>query len=219
MAFQGRIKPKYIWRIPLIGAILVLIGFLTPLAYFKNPAGGIYMWMWGLNIFDLYGYGTEILWTQNPDILIPSIICSVGIFICILIMFGSVNIYKTSTVNGRPTGNALLGASIVTIICTIGWMVTLEVVWPGYPDFWDYMDPHFGVFGLFIGSGISIVGYVLSRQTDLQRKNISIPKKTYAGSHSSTIKNLFNFCPECGSKVLAESQKFCVSCGNNLRNL
>ena len=202
--------------IPLAGAIFVLIGFFTPMAYFENPAGGIYMWMWGLNIFELAGYGTEIFFTENPDLLIPSVIFSVVIFICILIMFGSVNLYKKSTVDGRETGHVLLGASIVTIICTAGWMITVEMLWEGYPNFWDYMDPHFGIFGLFIGSSISIVGYGLERYT----RSPTVPiKKFPSPAMQNSMKNQFNFCPECGSKILAEVQKYCVSCGNNLRNL
>ena len=170
MSYQGKVRPKYLWRVPLAGAILTLIGFFTPLAYITDYSGSIYMWIWGLNIFEFSGYGTEILFTQNPEILIPSIICSIGIFFSIIIMFGSVSLYKIRTVNERLIGNGLLGASIVAIVCTIGWIVTLEVVWPGSYSFWDVVDPHFGVFGLFIGSGISIVGYGLSRYYGSQRE-------------------------------------------------
>lgn len=179
MSYQGKVRPKYLWRVPLAGAILTLIGFFTPLAYVTDSSGSIYIWIWGLNIFEFYGYGTEILFTQNPDILIPSIICSIGIFFSIIIMFGFVSLYKIRTVDERPIGNGLLGASIVTIGCTLGWMVTLEVVWPGSYSFWDLVDPHFGVFGLFIGSGISIVGYGLSRYYGSQRITTGVKRTEY----------------------------------------
>lgn len=222
---KPRLKPNYIWVAPLIGAVLALIGFFTPVAYFEAYDGSIYMWMWGLNYIELYGYGSEIIFTKNPDFLIPTLIFSVGTFLSICAFFGSAYTYKKSTKDGRETGHILLGAAIVMIICTIGWMVSIEVVWEGYPSFWDVMDPGFCVFGLFIGSGISITGYAISRKRPLIRRIIILPKKGLPSTSQPSTTHIqksktaqIKFCPECGNKVITEDQKFCINCGFNLKN-
>ncbi|MFX0030268.1 MAG: zinc ribbon domain-containing protein [Candidatus Hermodarchaeota archaeon] len=218
----NQVRSKYIWDIQLTGAILVLIGFLSPMAYVSDYGRSMYIWIWALSVTELNGYGTEAIFAENPEVLIPSIVCSISIFICICVLFASVRRYKRSIRDKRPTGNALLGASIATIISTISWMLSLEVAWPGPYNFWEIVNPHLGVFGLFIGSGISITGYVYARYIRAHRDEISLPKKKiYVSTPSTTeetIKNQLKFCPDCGNKLLSETQKFCVNCGFNLRN-
>ncbi|MFX1281994.1 MAG: hypothetical protein ACFFA3_21780, partial [Promethearchaeota archaeon] len=153
MTYQTR--SKYVWAIPLVGAILTLIGFLTPMIYISDHSGSIYFWMWDLTIGVFSGFPIEIVFIEDPDVLYPSIIYSVLVFICVIVLFISVVSYKRSIVDNRTTEIASLSASIVTIICTIIWMVTLEVAFSRHRpySFWDITDPHFGLFGLFIGSG------------------------------------------------------------------
>lgn len=160
MTYQPR--SKYIWRILLFGAILVLIGFLTPIVYRPGMGGRIYFWMWDLAIDVFSGYETKIYFVEARSFLIPSIICSVGVFLSTIVIFNSVRGYKKKIVDNRPTGNALLGASIALVIFTIAWIASIG---PRGAYFWDLYNPHFGIFGLFIGSAILIVGYIYSRYT------------------------------------------------------
>ncbi|MFW9873913.1 MAG: zinc ribbon domain-containing protein [Candidatus Thorarchaeota archaeon] len=220
-----RVEPKNIWVAPLLGAIVSLIAFFTPIAYLKAYDGEIYMWIWGLNYIEVYGYGSEVVFTENPDLLIPSILCSIGVVISILVILASVPAYKKSTIDGRDLGHGLLRASILMLICTIVWMAAVEVVWEGYPDFWDYVDPGFGVFGLIIGSIISLMGYGISRSKGLQRQIISIPQKGISRASQQSpspiqkqVMTQIRFCPECGNKVISDNQQFCINCGYNLGN-
>lgn len=57
MSNQGRIRPKYLWRLPLAGAILTLIGFLTPLTYVTDYSGSMYMWIWKIKVKLLILFG------------------------------------------------------------------------------------------------------------------------------------------------------------------
>lgn len=205
-----RLKANQLWGILLIGAILVLLSLFTPMAYLSDYSASYYVWMWALNIAE-YAWGEiNIGFIDDLTILVPSIICSVGILLSIIVLFSSVIKYKKSIENNQLPGKALLGASIAIIVFTVAWMVSQDVATSHH--FWDMVSPHFGVFGLFIGSGISIIGYAYPRYINPERNLITTPKKNI----STSIK--LNFCPECGSQLVSETQKFCVNCGFHFRN-
>ena len=190
---NSRLKPKYIWLAPLCGAVISLIAFFTPVIHIEAWDTSFHMWVWPLNDLDFEGESSEIAFLERI-----SGIFALSILICIMIFISSVNSYLSST---KERGHALLGASIVMIICTIGWIITMELLWPLDRGFWEYSDPGFGIVGLFIGSGISIVGYRYSRQTSIKK---DIP---------------LSYCPKCGGEIRTEIKKFCVNCGYNFQSI
>jgi len=198
---NGRLKPKYIWVAPLCGTVISLIAFFTPVVYIEAWDTSFYMWNWPLTDLDFEGERSEIAFIERI-----SGIFAILILICIMVFISSVNSYWRSTKESKSIGPALLVASIVMIISTIGWTITMELLWPLDRGFWDYSDPDFGIVGLFIGSGISIVGYRYSRKSSIKKDPI-IHKKDIPKS----------YCPECGNELRTEIKKFCVNCGYDLR--
>ena len=198
---NGRLKPKYIWLAPLCGAVISLIAFFTPVVYIEAWDTSFYMWVWPLTDLDFEGEKSEIAFLQRI-----SGIFTILILICITVFIGSVNSYWRSTKESKDIGPALLIASIVMISSTIGWIITMELLWPLDRGFWDYSDPGFGIVGLFIGSGISIIGYRYSRKTSIKKDKIVHKKDIH-----------ISYCPECGNELRTEIKKFCVNCGYDLR--
>ena len=199
---KGRLKPKYIWVAPLCGAVISLIPFFTPVVYIEAWDTSFYMWVWPLTDLDFEGENSEIAFLERI-----SGIFTICILICIMVFISSVSSYWKSTKESKDIGPALLVASVVMIFSTIGWIITMELLWPLDRGFWDYSDPGFGIVGLFIGSGISIVGYRYSRKTSIKKDAIIHKKDIH-----------LSYCPECGNELRTEIKKFCVNCGYNLRN-
>ena len=89
----------YIWIVPLIGGILALGAFFAPAAYVETGGTYFYLWMWALVSSQAWTSPGILIrrveFLDNPDILIPSIILSVIIFLCILALIGSSLLYLT----------------------------------------------------------------------------------------------------------------------------
>ncbi|MFW9941476.1 MAG: zinc ribbon domain-containing protein [Candidatus Thorarchaeota archaeon] len=198
---HGKLKPKYIWVAPLCGAVISLIAFFTPVVYIEAFDTSFYMWVWPLTDLDFEGIKSEITFLERI-----SGIFTIVTLICIMVFISSVNSYWRSTNESKNIGPALLVASIVMIISTISWIITMELLWPLDREFWDYSDPGFGIVGLFIGSGISILGYGYSRKSGI-KEDVIIYKKEIPVS----------YCPKCGNELKTETKKFCVNCGYDLR--
>ena len=81
----------YIWTIPLIGGILLLISFFTPSAYASQFGISEYQWMWGLFHVEIYGYSpeTDFFFNVEPaEYMIPIFLS--GIFSAIIIFIASI---------------------------------------------------------------------------------------------------------------------------------
>lgn len=226
---MGEIK-DYIWTVPLIGGIIALGAFFAPAAYVEEYNDYLYLWMWALLSYQFYDpyWGTDkgVVFTDNPDILIPSIVCSVIIFLCILALIGSSLLYRKRMRNGKVNPIVWLGASICILGFTIAWIIIIEVVMSsGLPSFWSYMNPGFGVIGMFIGSILSIIGYGVAKISMKQKREpIQLPsegmpiivKQESTTPTTSIPIGKTKFCPECGTKLSKENQKFCMDCGTEI---
>jgi len=167
----------YIWTVPLIGGILALGAFFAPAAYYGNY---YYLWMWALESSQSWTISGILIrrveFLDNPDILIPSIILSVIIFLCILALIGSSFLYRKRMRNGKVNPIVWLGASICILGSTIAWIIIIEAVM--FPSFWSIINPGFGVIGMFIGSILSIIGYGGAKISMKQKREpIQLPLK------------------------------------------
>ncbi|MHA2038200.1 MAG: zinc ribbon domain-containing protein [Promethearchaeota archaeon] len=218
----------YAWAFPLVGAILGTVAMLTPAAYIMEFGSSFYLWIWGLvsfQIFDPYlgSYGMTI-YTDNLLLIIPSVIISIIIMISIIVLIGSANRCRKDMKSGIFGNSKGLTPSILIIISTIAWIVSVEFVYmSGGMHFWTVTSPGFGVIGMFLGSSISIIGYAVSKRGPTQRGEVEfIPKKDIIAQSVSTsipVGNTLNFCPECGQNLAKFPQRFCMNCGFEFKKI
>ncbi|MFX1480827.1 MAG: hypothetical protein ACFFCI_22290 [Promethearchaeota archaeon] len=165
---------EYFWTIPIFGIIICIIAFLTPAAVFENPQWNhtIVRWIWGLyydELISIYDESVtiEIGFYDNPSQLLISIISSVIIIICIIIV--SVPIYRQRTdlknILTKPTTSLI--PAILIIISMISWMIVMEIAeFEIYNlSMWNRYIPIFGVVGPFIGAGLIIIGYFINKKS------------------------------------------------------
>ena len=222
---MGEIK-DYIWTLPLIGGILALGAFFAPAAYLEENLDYIYIWIWALLSYQYYDswldeFDRGVVFSDNPDILNPSIICSVIIFLCIMVLIGTSFYYRKRMKNSKVNPIVWVGASLCILGSTIGWMVAIEIAMSSasLPSFWNIFNPGFGVIGMFIGSILPIIGYGVARVSIKQKREpiqpaqegMIIAKVPAVTTTPQTGK--IQFCSECGSKLSKENQKFCMDCG------
>jgi len=226
----------YIWTIPLIGGILLLISFFTPSAYATVMGISEYQWMWGLFHVDIYGYSPEtgLTLTEEPaEYMIPIFLS--GIFSAIIILIASImlitsaNSIRKGRKNSKDFENMWLGMGILVFIAAIIYMVGIDITTKNYlkwiisqlppdsytiPDFWDVYDPGFGIIAPFLSGGLAIVGGVTSKYVS-KREVIPLEKKAIPTAEPSITKEpkVFNYCPECGQKITYKESKYCSSCG------
>lgn len=98
-------EPKdYIWALPIIGGVLVLISILTP-AHYANELGiDANYWMWGLYHLSVTGYGSETIFMftekfgpsrYTMPIFFSGLIPAVLILICSIALIASSNAVRT----------------------------------------------------------------------------------------------------------------------------
>ena len=227
-------EKNYFWIPPLLGGVLSLIALLTPATYINiyefDYQIDFYVWMWGLgSMRSYYAYEdssyTNTQFTDNINLLIPSIICSILVFIFAVFLIGSANSIRTGKKEFFKSRKGFYAVSVLLIITTAVWMIVYEVV--SYIEvsqsWWDVMDPGFGVIGIFLGATISIIGiaianYLISQKQRMQihyieKQQYTIPQSSNQGSYKTQQMSVPKFCPLCGSKVLISDSKFCMECG------
>ena len=146
-------EKNYFWIPPLLGGVLSLIALLTPAICKTIPENYYYIWMWGLLSYKLYD-GTDTLFTDNVKLLIPSIICSIIVFIFALTMIISANTNRIGKEKFNEVKHSWYALSVLLIISTAAWMIIYEV--HSYIEnsiSWrEDWDPGFGVIGIFLGA-------------------------------------------------------------------
>jgi hypothetical protein len=216
-------KKNYYWVPPLIGGILSLIALATPATYNSQMGLDFYVWMWGLasiSIYDYYyGTYTDTTFTDNIGLLIPSIICSIIIFIGAVVLISSANMNRKSTRGLQRVKNTWYALSILLILTTAAWMIVYEVeaqVDIGM-SWWETMDPGFGVIGVFIGASISLTGTVVFSYLVKQEGRELVPYKQLPTQKPQVVPTTVpKFCPMCGTKIGNDTFKFCTDCGFKL---
>ena len=226
----------YIWALPIIGSVLILISFLTPAFYAEQVGNEIYYWMWGLAHGSNTGYGsdTTFIFTEEPtQYTIP--IFFAGLIPALIILIGSImliissNAVRTGRRDIKNAENGWIGMGIM-IIFIIGIDITMinmvEYIYeeaygyvPPLRDFWDAFDPGFAIIAPFIGAGLSIAGSIASKTIKPREEPIFVGEKKgpITKKPIGAISHKINFCSECGHQLLYSGTKFCSHCGNELK--
>jgi len=224
--YEKKETKNYIWVIPLIAGVLVILAILTPTAYFSQMGVSWNWWMWDLTTMGVTGYDSVSLFISDVDFIIPSIVTTgVALFsaVNLLILFSSTRKRNLATKNfglkSIISAVLLIGVSIYYImamdIAFYGGLMIEGTTFPAGYHFWEVFSPGFGIIALFLSAVLSFIGVGLfqyySKRKDAivpQRMDI-IPEYTPV---SKTMGSL-NYCPECGHKNLLTGAKFCTDCG------
>lgn len=224
----------YIWTIPLIGGILLLISFFTPSAYVSQFGISEYDWMWGLFHYENEYSETDFWFNQEPEKFMRPIFLS-GIFSAIMILIASITlIISANSVRVRRKdlkefGGMWLALGIMIFIAAIIYIIGIDITYRNFieqwvipqlppddydvPSYWDTYDPGFGIIAPFITGVLAIVGAVASFLS--KREVIEIKEKAMPITKPSISKEfrVYNYCPECGQKITYKGAKYCSSCG------
>lgn len=170
---------EYLWLIPLVGAIIIVIGFFTPAAVmnFFGIKGNFWMWGyytisgWGVNqsgFFDL-----DLLGTGNNIGMQMMAVSIISVILIIIGMIGSLVAIYLVKINKFPNNEIigiLMGA--MALVGAIIWAagMNIEIVpssqfWDA-TYFWDISEMGFGVIGPIIGGIIVIIGNLIIMYKD-----------------------------------------------------
>lgn len=229
---------EYLWALPLIGGILILISIFTPAYSASLYPVEEYYWMWGLAYTSVTGYGSRTIFlaTEEPAQYLMPVFLS-GFIPFLIITIGSLTLVISSNAvrigrcDIKQRENLWVIMGITMIIAPIVFIIGIDITTLNYVEsqlgplppglnFWDIYDPGFAVIAPFIGAVLSIAGSITSKKMQprevpiyaTQRQGGMITK-TPIGQISHKIK----FCSECGHQLLYSGAKFCSSCGEAIK--
>ncbi|TFG23660.1 MAG: hypothetical protein EU533_02955 [Promethearchaeota archaeon] len=231
-------KKNYSWIFPLIGGILTLIGMVSPTATFSYSGVNWSWWMWNLTVMSVIGYGSVSTYPSEIDFILPSMITTVAISLSLVMLL----IFSYKTKKREISKKGFILGTFPSAAITIGVLiyyanamqiafidgVTIEgEVFPAGYIFWDVFSPSFGIILPVLGAILAIIGVGVHLSFLKQREIIGeqyiytpipteIPRKIPI--EIGTPKITFNFCPECGNKLLNPDFSYCTNCGFKLHN-
>lgn len=228
----------YIWALPLIGGILILISIFTPAYSATLYPVEEYYWMWGLSHATISGYGsrTVFLPTEEPaqylmPIFLSGFIPFLLILICSITLLISSNAVRTGRSDIKHRENLWIVMGVVMFVAPIIFIIGIDITSINYIEsqlgplppglgFWDVYDAGFAVIAPFIGAVLSIAGSIASKKMKpreapifVRQKQGGIITKTPIGQISHKVK----FCSECGHQLLYDGAKFCPHCGEIIK--
>ena len=233
---------NYIWIIPLIAGVLVLIvTLLAPAAYMNWGAYGYSikanLWLWGLYSPPPYGgWWNSGEFVPSPLVMIPSIVTTALIVVSgiLLIIFAIIGKARSKLSGIR---NISIVSGILILASEILWLILVPLFFP-MEDYWGVVPPTmtltfwnisymgvsisihqvgFGIIGGFIAAGLTFLGVGLAHHYSKQRPE-KVAKTIEAVLPSEKtepiVKGDFLFCSECGAKIEDPNLKFCGNCGH-----
>jgi len=154
--------------IVIVGGILTLISVFLPTAYIRWESSGldmdIYYWMWGFT----YAQGTEDTISKSKfAIEFSGCICAITIITASIIAILKGNIIQ----KGNSGGTLAFFMGIMAILTMISWILAVELFYSASIvifgeqlrlNFWDFFEFYFGVYALFIGANLIIIGALIN---------------------------------------------------------
>jgi hypothetical protein len=150
---------KNFWLAPILIAIIALISLLSPAAYRTFNDGGIYFWLWALNISTDTGY----LWFNTDALaLFGAIAETLVIIIAMLILIYTGISIKREKKNQKIIKIFLLISGTLLILAPLGYIIGSMFY---QTDFWGTYSPSFGIIGPFIAAAIAFITIFLYKKT------------------------------------------------------
>lgn len=207
---------KYIYLLNLFGGILFIIAFFTPAMYVDMDYCTFYYWYWGLT----YCNPDFVFNKITPDLVISGTTMGIIILVsgCNLII--SVNKIRTEKKSIKTENKKLITFSILPILIGFFWILGIDTIWRHYfinPDYnvWDFYSFGFGLIGVFIGGGISllgtILGFIIFKNYTYTYKRPALPKKEVKQLNMTK-----SYCPHC-PLALKLGLKECPECGKSFK--
>ena len=150
---------KNFWLAPILIAVIALISLLTPAAYRTFDGGGIYFWLWALNISTDTGY----LWFNTDALaLFGAIAETLVIVISMIILIYTGFIIKREKKNHKIIKIYLFISGILLILAPLGYIIGSMFY---QTDFWGIYSPSFGIIGPFIAAALAFITIFLYKKT------------------------------------------------------
>jgi len=196
---------KYIWVLPIVGAIFAFISIATPAVSGSGMGINVDAWMIGYwDAGDVDGWVDEISELSGgigPDLELGIFIVS---FIFVLLSGIMALAVGVQGYHGDFKKNFAALSGAIMILTTIIFLAVIESEYEIFST-WN-MDPSFGVIGPFIGGAFCIMS-VFAPQ--LGERITSIQPQAAAQPQPASTPQI-KYCSQCGAEVPGE---FCPSCG------
>ena len=149
-------KKSNTYIVAILAGILAFISLITPVAYESAWAGDYFVWMWAFYVVDPAFGDTnyEFLSETYSDIrmwgLIGALLLLIGALVLIYTGVKSNKKYSDNSGLWIVCGILCIAAPIVYIIGTTDEFFILG-------EYWNWLDPHFGIIGPFIAGALAII--------------------------------------------------------------
>ena len=149
-------KKSNAYTIAILAGILAFTSLITPVAYESVFGGDYFVWMWAFYVIDpTYGdTNYEFMSDTYSDIRTWGLIGALLLLIAtVALLYTGVKANKKYRENSGlwiVCGLLCIAAPIVHIIGTTGEFFLIR-------DYWDWLDPHFGIIGPFIAGALAII--------------------------------------------------------------
>ncbi len=166
-------KEKIGGVISIVGAILTFISVLLPVSHFEFSFFGFtydeYYWIWGYSHIKVAGWGKSRTGTIfEPEIY--GIICGLVIIIASLIALILGGFLCGGKMKSKAGGAGLIIMAIMAILAMVSWIIIINIVyvpselatWFGASSYWDIYEMSYGIYVLFVGAGIMILGAIIA---------------------------------------------------------
>ncbi|MHA1985729.1 MAG: hypothetical protein ACW98D_03725 [Promethearchaeota archaeon] len=218
---------EQLWKIPGAGAVLVLVGLMTPASAVMESGVYIFLWyfgFWFLSVDFQTDFGMPSDFFNPPYDGQYMIIGGVTIVILVssLILMGiSANNARNEKNHKITSATSLFGG----IMAIIGIGVYYGYLNAGFQIFWILFDPSFGFYLPLVGGIVGIIGGIAaayassikSKFPEHRLKTDSVFKpqavntptidkgSSFQSQHETPI-----YCGNCGEKLIGP---FCKACG------
>ncbi|MHA1723977.1 MAG: hypothetical protein ACTSXH_03935 [Promethearchaeota archaeon] len=161
------------WISPFLGSMISLLSFLLPAAwavrYFPNGKSFYkFIWMIGL-VEDYLVSSTPTLYFHSYSlIIISSITCSSFIILLNIYLLRQSYLVKKRKLEMEDVENNWIFYSFFSFLLSLTWMLLIHVAFIIFYgrsiSFWRYFDVGPGLYLIFIGSFISIIGILIKKK-------------------------------------------------------